>query len=75
MTPLLQLTPEEFTRARNYLLNPPPGSKAEAAKEYGIDLTLLIEQLKLTPAERADKLQQATESLEPIRGIARNMPR
>jgi hypothetical protein len=45
------------------LLNPPPGSRAEAAAEYGIDLTLLIEQLKLTPAERAIKLQRATRAL------------
>jgi hypothetical protein len=53
------------------LRNPAPGSRIEAAKEFGIDLTLLIEQLRLTPAERAQKLQQASQILEPLRGIAR----
>jgi hypothetical protein len=35
------------------------GSRIEAAKNYGVDLTLLIEQLRLTPAERARKLEDA----------------
>jgi hypothetical protein len=38
--------------ARSSLRNPRPGSRIEAAKNYGVDLTLLIEQLRLTPAER-----------------------
>lgn len=40
-----------------YLRNPPPGSKAFEAKEYGIDMEELIENLKLTPEERLRKLQ------------------
>lgn len=46
------------------LLNPEPGSKAAAAKEFGIDLTLLIRQLRLTPEERLNELQQEMEALE-----------
>lgn len=42
-----------------YLLDPPPGSKAADAKEFGIDLTLLIENLRLTPGERVKNLQKA----------------
>jgi len=38
-----------------YLSNPPPGSKAFEAREYGIDLSLLAENLKLTPTERLRK--------------------
>jgi hypothetical protein len=53
------------------LRNPAPGSRIEAAKKFGIDLTLLIEQLRRTPAERARQLQEASESLEKVRGIAR----
>jgi len=49
---LRALTPEEFERAAERLRNPAPGSRIEAAKKYGIDLTLLIEQLRLTPEER-----------------------
>jgi len=68
---LRALTPEEFERAAEKLRNPAPGSHIEAAQKYGIDLTLLIEQLRLTPAQRIERLEAATESLEKIRGIAR----
>ena len=46
------------------LLNPEPGSKAAAAKEFGIDLTLLIGRLKLTPDERLRDLQRAMIDIE-----------
>jgi hypothetical protein len=68
---LRALTPEEFERAADRLRNPAPGSRIESAKKFGIDLTLLIEQLRLTPAERVAKLEIATKSLEEIRGLAR----
>ena len=71
MRELRALTPEEFERAAEKLRNPASGSHIEAAPKYGIDLTLLIEQLRLTPAQRIEKLEAATESLEKIRGIAR----
>ena len=44
-------TPEEK------LLNPRPGSKIAAARDFGIDLTLLVRQLRLTPQQRLDELQ------------------
>jgi len=44
-------------KVEEWLVNPPPGSKAAAAKEFGVDLTLLIRNLRLTPQERAEKLQ------------------
>jgi hypothetical protein len=68
---LRALTPEEFERAAAKLRNPAPGSRIEAAQKYGIDLTLLIEQLRLTPDQRVRKLEAATKSLEKLRGIAR----
>jgi len=37
------------------ITNPPPGSKLAAAKEFGLDLTLLLENLALTPTERLQK--------------------
>ncbi len=40
------------------LLNPPPNSKIAQAKEFGIDLTLLLRNLRLTPQQRVDELQQ-----------------
>lgn len=56
------------------LLNPKPGSKVAAAKEFGIDLTLLFRQLRLTPQERLDELQSAMESMEGL-SKARRKPR
>ena len=40
----------------DYFLNPPPGSAAERAVEFGIDLTLTLQNLRLTPEERIRKL-------------------
>ncbi|MFL6228685.1 MAG: hypothetical protein ACJ741_07885 [Pyrinomonadaceae bacterium] len=54
-----------------HLLNPPPGSAAARAREFGIDLTLLIQRLRLTPDERVRQLQRAMIEMEQIRGIAR----
>jgi hypothetical protein len=64
---LRALTPEEFARAEALLRNPPPGSRIAAAKEYGTDLTLLIEQLRLTPEERLSRLEEAAKSIEAMR--------
>jgi hypothetical protein len=46
------------------LLNPPPNGKLAAAKEFGIDLTLLIGNLRKTPDERVRGLQIAMRSIE-----------
>ena len=67
---LRALTPEEFERAAKRLRNPAPESRIEAAKRFGIDLTLLIEQLRLSPEDRLRKLQETVRSLENVRGIA-----
>ncbi len=71
METLRPLTPAELARAENRLLHPVPGSRIDAARKQGVDLTLLIEQLRLTPAERARKLEVASTVLEQVRGIAR----
>jgi hypothetical protein len=71
MRTLSALSPEQLRRAEALLALPPPGSRIEAAKIYGIDLTLLVEQLRLTPAQRAAKLETATLELDQVRGVAR----
>jgi hypothetical protein len=68
---LRALTPEELARAEARLLNPAPGSRIEAAKKFGIDLTLLISQLRLTPAERARQMHEVCQLAERVRGAAR----
>jgi hypothetical protein len=44
-----------FDSGIELITNPPPGSKLAAAKELGIDLTLLLENLALAPTERLRK--------------------
>lgn len=50
-------TPEEK------LLNPRPGSKIAEARDFGIDLTLVVSRLRLTPQERIDGLQSSMKFL------------
>jgi hypothetical protein len=71
METLAAMTEEQLARAERRLLHPAPGSRIEAAKNYGVDLSLLVEQLRLTPAERARKLEAASTALERVRGAAR----
>jgi hypothetical protein len=54
-----------------HLLNPPPGSAAARARDFGIDLTLTLQRLRLTPEERLRQLQRAMIEIENIRGLAR----
>jgi hypothetical protein len=55
------MSPQEYARLATLIAHPPPGSKLAAAKEFGIDLTLLVESLRLTPTERLEKLDAARE--------------
>lgn len=54
-------------RAEERLLNPRPGSKIAAAKEFGIDLTLLVRRLKMTPEERLRELDDFIDTVEQVR--------
>jgi hypothetical protein len=45
------------------LLNPKPGGAIAAAKDFGIDLTQLVENLRLTPAERIKRNDEAVNSM------------
>lgn len=65
-------TPEtRLARTLERLRNPIPGGKVEAAKKFGVDVTLLIEQLKLSPAERAERMHELAQAAESVRGVAR----
>jgi hypothetical protein len=68
---LVRLPAEQLKQAEQRLLHPTPGSRIEAARRWGVDTTLLIEQLRLTPAERASKLERAAKTLARVRGAAR----
>jgi hypothetical protein len=68
---LRQLTGSALARAIERLRNPIPGGRIEAAKQFGVDLTLLIEQIKLSPAERTHRMHALAQSAESVRGAAR----
>ena len=71
MDSLRQLTGSELARVIGRLEHPAPGGKVEAAREFGVDLTLLVEQIKLSPAERARRMHMLAQAAESVRGIAR----
>ena len=45
------------------LLNPRPGSKIAAARDWGIDLSMLAENLRYTAAERIKRNDDAANSM------------
>lgn len=61
-----KLSEKRLKRIEEIFRNPPPNSKLAKAKEFGADLTLLAENLQLTPQERIDKAQTAMSFFEEI---------
>jgi hypothetical protein len=59
------------TEIEDYFLNPPPGSAAARAVEFGIDLTLTLENLRLTPEQRIRKLDQFIEGIAKLKASVR----
>lgn len=55
--------PSEWARERL----PSHGPDWDAAIEYGIDVSLLLENLALTPGQRLERLQQMVEFHEHLR--------
>ena len=53
--------------AYHVLLHPRPGTAAAAARDFGIDLTLAYENLKLTPEERIRSLDDFRDSILKMR--------
>ena len=60
-------SPERLARAIELLRHPRPGSKIEAAQRLGVDLEQLIENLRLTPAERVQKALAVIQAAEAAR--------
>ena len=58
----------------DYFLDPPPGSAAERAVEFGIDLSLTLENLHLTPEERILKLDDHLAGIAWLKANARLIP-
>ena len=64
------MTLEEQKIAWELIQNPPHGSKLAEAEKYGIDLTLILENWKLSVTQRLDKLYSAARSLEELRNAS-----
>ncbi len=60
------MTLELQHRLYELVMNPPAGSKIAAAKEFGIDLTLNLRSLALTPEERVAEMEGALEFVEEL---------
>jgi hypothetical protein len=56
-----------YTEREMALIDPKPGTAAAAARDFGIDLSLTVSNLRLTPEERIKKLDQFQSSLKEIR--------
>jgi hypothetical protein len=56
-----------LSRAEQWLRNPPRGSQAAAPRRYGVELTLWMEQLRLTAEERRRELESALNLLGTLR--------
>jgi len=61
------MTREEHEQLFELIKNPPPGSKIAAAKEFGIDLSLTLRSLTLTPEERVEEMESAVRFAENLR--------
>jgi hypothetical protein len=62
-------------RLFNMVNNPPPGSKIEAAKQYGVDLTLNLRSLRLTPTERVREMESALRFVEHLQQAVKQINR
>ena len=48
------------------LLHPQPGTAAARARDFGVDLSLTLSNLRLTPEQRLNRLQQARDLFREI---------
>lgn len=48
----------EYTEAERWLIEPKPGTAAARARDFGIDLSLTVSNLRLTPHERVKRLDE-----------------
>ena len=56
-------------RAVQKILDPEPGSALAHARDYGIDLSLIAENVALTPDELLVKAEQSQELVRTVREI------
>jgi hypothetical protein len=65
-----RLTREEQQRLFDLVANPPPRSKIAVAKRFGIDLTLNLRRLRLSPTERDEEMEAALQFVDELKEAA-----
>jgi hypothetical protein len=48
----------EYTEAERWLIEPRPGTAAARARDFGVDLSETVQNLRLSPTERVKKLDE-----------------
>lgn len=61
-----------LTRGEDKLLHPARGSRIEAALHFGVDLSMLVERLRLTPEMRLEDLERVMIDLEEMRALVQS---
>ncbi|MGI8670551.1 MAG: hypothetical protein ACR2J3_12030 [Aridibacter sp.] len=70
-----KLNEKQLNKIEELFRNPPPNSKIAEAKDFGVDLSLLLRWLKLSPQERIEEARIRMIFLEEIKKqgeLARN---
>lgn len=70
-----KLSEERLEKIGELIRNPRPGSKVAAAKEFGVDLSLMFRWLELSPQERIEEARERMVLLEEVKiqgALARN---
>jgi hypothetical protein len=62
-----RMTQRERDRLLRLIQRPPKGSAIAAAREFGVDLTLNLRKLGLTPTQRLEEMLSFQASLEELR--------
>jgi hypothetical protein len=57
----------EYTEAERWLIEPRPGTAAARARDFGIDLSLTVSNLRLTPEERIRQLDNHVDGMRELR--------
>jgi len=65
------MTSDERDALIEMINNPPRGSRLAAARDFGVDLSLLVSSLELTPTERARRFSAAASFFDSVRVIVR----
>lgn len=60
----------EYTEAERWLIEPKPGTAAARARDFGVDLSITVANLRLTPEER---IKQLDDHLDGIAALRRDM--